>query len=101
MTETSVEFDDGTVVENIDAIIFATGYVFGFPCIDHPGLEVRNNEIKLYKYVFPPDIQPPSIAVIGCIQPTGAIITISEMQCRWAARVFKASTLAIYHVVAV
>ena len=33
-TENSVEFIDGTSENNIDAVILATGYSFGFPYID-------------------------------------------------------------------
>jgi len=86
---TSVEFVDGSLEDDIDAIILATGYNFGFPFIDHPALEVKDNVVNLYKYVFPPDIQPSTLAVIGCVQPLGAVMPISEIQCRWAVRVFK------------
>jgi dimethylaniline monooxygenase (N-oxide forming) len=89
ITETAVEFDDGSVVNDVDVIIYATGYVFGFPFIDHPELAVTDNQVNLYKYVFPPNVRPSTIAVIGCIQPIGAIWPISELQCRWAVRVFK------------
>jgi len=93
VTETGVEFDDGSVVDDIDVIIYATGYKFGFPYIDHNALEVVNNEVKLFKFTFPPDIHPSTLAVIGCVQPVGAIFPISEMQCRWATRVFKVKTV--------
>ena len=33
-TETGVEFTDGTKEENIDTVILATGYSFGFPFLD-------------------------------------------------------------------
>ena len=33
-TETGVEFVDGTVAEDIDVVVLATGYSFGFPFID-------------------------------------------------------------------
>jgi dimethylaniline monooxygenase (N-oxide forming) len=89
LTETGVEFEDGSVVDNIDVVIYATGYVFGFPYIDHKALTVVNNDVNFYKFVFPPDIQPSTLAVIGCIQPVGAIFPISELQCRWVVRVFK------------
>ena len=89
VTETGVEFDDGSVVDDIDVIVYATGYKFGFPFIDHKALEVVNNNVKLFKFVFPPDIRPSTLAVIGCFQPVGAIFPISETQCRWAVRVFK------------
>lgn len=86
---TSVEFEDGSVVNNIDVIIYATGYVFGFPFVQHAAFNVIENHTKLYKYVFAPDIRPSTLAVIGCVQPLGSIIPASEIQCRWAVRVFK------------
>jgi len=89
MTEIGVEFEDGSIEKDIDAVIYATGYVFGFPFMDHPAFVVENNQVNLFKYVFPPDIQPATVAVIGCTQPTGAIFPISEQQSRWAVRVFK------------
>jgi len=85
----SVEFEDGSVADNIDAIICCTGYLFGFPFIDHKAFEVKNNEVNLYKYAFPPDLSPSTIAVIGCFQTVGGIMPMSEMQCRWVTRVFK------------
>ncbi len=88
-TKTGVEFVDGTVEENIDVIIMATGYIFGFPFVDKSVIDVQKNQVKLYKYMFPPDLPKQTIAVIGCFQPLGAIMPISEMQCRLATRVFK------------
>ncbi len=88
LTKNGVEFVDGTV-EEVDAFVSATGYVFGFPYIKHPALEVKKNRVHLYKYMFPPSIKPSTLAVIGFIQPWGAIMPIAELQCRWAARVFK------------
>jgi dimethylaniline monooxygenase (N-oxide forming) len=90
LTRTGVEFVDGSVADNIDTIISATGYIFGFPFIELKDLEVKNNQVNLYKLVFPPDVQPKgSLAVIGCFQPVGGFIPISELQARWAIRVFK------------
>ncbi|NWI92028.1 FMO5 monooxygenase, partial [Pitta sordida] len=86
-TETSAIFEDGTR-EDIDAIVFATGYSFSFPFLE--GLvKVVENQISLYKYMFPPDLEKPTLAFIGLVQPLGAIMPISELQCRWATRVFK------------
>jgi len=89
LTETGVEFEDGSFVDDVDIVFYATGYVFGFPFMDHPSFAVECNQVNLFKYVFPPDIHPATVAVIGCIQPLGAIFPISEQQCRWAIRVFK------------
>nr|UZZ64697.1 tAncFMO5 [synthetic construct] len=88
-TETAAIFEDGTVEENIDVVIFATGYSFSFPFLEDSVLKVQNNKVSLYKFVFPPHLEKPTLAIIGLIQPLGAIMPISELQARWATRVFK------------
>nr|XP_061834242.1 flavin-containing monooxygenase 5-like isoform X2 [Nerophis lumbriciformis] len=85
----SVEFVDGSVVEDVDLVVFATGYSFSFPFLASDVIPVSGNKAPLYKYVFPPELQRPTLAVIGLVQPLGAIMPISEMQARWATRVFK------------
>ncbi|XP_015491351.1 dimethylaniline monooxygenase [N-oxide-forming] 5-like isoform X4 [Parus major] len=85
-TETSAIFEDGTR-EDIDAVVFATGYSFSFPFLKD--FKVVENQIPLYKFMFPPDLEKPTLAFIGFVQPLGAIMPISELQCRWATRVFK------------
>ncbi|XP_029355995.1 dimethylaniline monooxygenase [N-oxide-forming] 5-like [Echeneis naucrates] len=87
--ETSVVFEDGSTVEDVDLVVFATGYKFSFPFLDSLLVSVSDNKASLYKYVFPPELDPPTLAVIGLVQPLGAIMPISEMQARWATRVFK------------
>ncbi|XP_078497711.1 flavin-containing monooxygenase 5-like [Lissotriton helveticus] len=88
-TETAAIFEDGTVEEDIDVVIFATGYSFSFPFFEDSVLKVHNNKISLYKKVFPPHMKKPTVAVIGLIQPLGSITTAAELQARWAVRVFK------------
>ncbi|XP_076583172.1 flavin-containing monooxygenase 5-like [Chaetodon auriga] len=85
----SVEFDDGSVVEDVDLVVFATGYTFSFPFLSSYVVSVSENKASLYKYVFPPELDRPTLAIIGLVQPLGAIMPISEMQARWATRVFK------------
>ncbi|XP_078141682.1 flavin-containing monooxygenase 5-like [Centroberyx gerrardi] len=85
----SVEFEDGSVVEDIDLVVFATGYSFSFPFLASHVLSVSGNKASLYKYVFPPELDRPTLAIIGLVQPLGGTIPISEMQARWATRVFK------------
>lgn len=89
-TENGVIFDDGTKEENIDVVFLATGYKFGFPFLDKSVLDVKENRVELYKYVFPPRMEKKNtLSVIGCIQPLGAIMPISELQCRLSLRVFQ------------
>lgn len=87
--ERSCIFEDETIVNDIDLIVLATGFKIGFPLFDDSIITVKNNWVNLYKYVFPPQLKQPTLAVMGCIQPLGAINPIVELQARWAIRVFK------------
>ena len=88
-TKTGVIFEDGTKEESLDAVIFCTGYKIGFGFVDQSIITVNSNDVLLYKYVFPPQLTNPTIAVLGCVQPWGGIIPLAELQARWATRVFK------------
>ncbi|GCB77915.1 hypothetical protein scyTo_0016764 [Scyliorhinus torazame] len=87
-TETAAIFEDGTV-EDIDVVVFATGYTFSYPFLDESVVKVNKNHVSLHKYVFPLQLEQPTLAIIGLIQPLGAIMPISELQARWATRVFR------------
>lgn len=89
-TKTGVKFDDGTFEDNIDVVIFATGYIFSFPFLEKSVIEVENNKIELYKNMFPPALEKNTLACIGFAQPAGAILPISEQQSRLFARIIKA-----------
>ncbi|KHN82777.1 Dimethylaniline monooxygenase [N-oxide-forming] 5 [Toxocara canis] len=82
--EYSVVFEDGTKVDDVDVVIFATGYSFGFPMLENGKLiPVEENKVNLYQYMYPPELaHKNTLAVIGLIQPVGSIMPISEMQCR-------------------
>ncbi|NP_001016366.1 dimethylaniline monooxygenase [N-oxide-forming] 4 [Xenopus tropicalis] len=87
-TESSVIFEDDTVVENLDEVIFATGYVPSFPFLKDPEV-IDDINALLYKQVFPTRIEKPTLAVLGLVKPLGAILTAAELQARWATRIFK------------
>nr|UYQ90858.1 flavin-containing monooxygenase 2 [Felis catus] len=89
LTETSAIFEDGTVEEDIDVIVFATGYTFSFPFLEESLVKVKDNTVSLYKYMFPPHLEKSTLACIGFIQPLGSIFPTVELQARWATRVFK------------
>ncbi|KAM4860753.1 flavin-containing monooxygenase 5-like [Thomomys bottae] len=84
-TETSAIFQDGTQ-ENIDVVLFATGYTVSFPFLEDEAILDRQN--SLFKFVFPPQLEKPTLAFIGLLQPAGATIPTSELQSRWVVRVF-------------
>ncbi|MEE6496139.1 hypothetical protein FKM82_002238 [Ascaphus truei] len=88
-TETSAIFEDGTVAEGLDEIIFATGYSISFPFLEDSITTVDDNNVSLYKNVFPTHLEKPTLAFLGLIQPLGAIMPAAELQARWATRIFK------------
>lgn len=89
-TETGVEFEDGTYEDNIDLVVFATGYKVEYPFLDTSVLgEIKNNRLELYKHMWPIDLPHHTLAFLGAVQPLGALFPISELQARLAARVFK------------
>uniref|UniRef100_A0A4X2JXF5 Flavin-containing monooxygenase n=1 Tax=Vombatus ursinus TaxID=29139 RepID=A0A4X2JXF5_VOMUR len=77
-TETTAIFQDGTE-EGIDIVIFATGYTFSFPFLDNDST-VLDSQNSLFKYVFPPQPEKPTLAFIGFMQPVGGVIPTSEIQ---------------------
>lgn len=89
LTETSAIFEDGTVEDDINVIVFATGYTFSFPFLEDSLVKVENSMLLLYKYVFPPHLEKSTLACIGLIQPLGSIFPTAELQARWVTRVFK------------
>lgn len=88
-TEESVQFEDGSIVYDLDAVIFCTGYDMRFPYLEIEQEIVTNKtQVNLYKYIFPPFLKKPTLAVIGNIQPLGPVNPISELQARLACGVF-------------
>ncbi|XP_006147859.1 putative dimethylaniline monooxygenase [N-oxide-forming] 6 isoform X2 [Tupaia chinensis] len=87
-TETAAIFEDGTVFKDIDCVIFATGYSYAYPFLDDSIIKSRNNEVTLFKGIFPPLMEKPTLAVIGLVQSLGAAIPTADLQARWAAKVF-------------
>ncbi|XP_042317154.1 dimethylaniline monooxygenase [N-oxide-forming] 3-like isoform X2 [Sceloporus undulatus] len=89
-TETSAIFQDGSVQEGLDYIIFATGYTCSYPFMDDDSIiKSRNNEVTLYKSILPPCLEKPTMAVIGLVQSLGSTIPTADLQARWSTRVFK------------
>ncbi|XP_066479177.1 dimethylaniline monooxygenase [N-oxide-forming] 4-like isoform X3 [Tiliqua scincoides] len=91
-TETSVIFEDETVEENVDVVIFATGYKTSFPFLDESLHSVCKSHMNLYKQVFPPHLEKPTLAIIGTIAIAGSTLPAVELQARWVTRVFNGSS---------
>lgn len=85
--EDGVLFDGDDLVTPVDDVILGTGYQIKFPFLPKDVVSVVDNHVQLYKYVFPPQLRHPSLAIVGLVQPIGAIFPVSEMQSRWVAEV--------------
>ena len=77
-----VWFADGTA-EQIDAIIYCTGYKISFPFLDPEIIAAHDNEIALFHRVVDPDHA--GLFFIGLVQPLGAIMPLAEAQSEWVA----------------
>ncbi|MFD6494251.1 NAD(P)-binding domain-containing protein [Streptomyces sp. NPDC059944] len=77
-----VVFEDGTA-EDIDAIVYATGYDISFPFLKTEVIDPGGNDLNLYHRVVAPDQS--GLYFIGLIQPLGAIMPLAEAQAHWVA----------------
>ncbi|XP_075616409.1 dimethylaniline monooxygenase [N-oxide-forming] 4 isoform X2 [Balearica regulorum gibbericeps] len=87
-TESSAVFEDGTTEENIDVVLFATGYIFSFPFLEESVRSLFDDNRSLYKRIFPPQLEKPTLAIIGLVQLTGSVMVGAEMQARWVTGIF-------------
>ncbi|KAI5623591.1 flavin monooxygenase, partial [Silurus asotus] len=85
----TVVFDNETIEDRIDAVVFCTGYKPSFPFLLHSKNINPDKEMSLYKRVFPLYLEKPTLAFIGFLTATGPLMPIMEMQARWATRIFR------------
>ena len=80
-----IEFEDGSL-EDVSAIVYATGYKVTFPFFDPDYVSAPDNHLPLYHRVFHPERE--RLAFIGLAQPLGAIMPIAEAQAKLVADYF-------------
>lgn len=81
----SVRFADGSS-EEVDAIIFGTGYDLHLPFLSAPikqELEIDALHADLYKFTFHPDL--PGLSFVGMFDQIGPFFPTLELQARWVA----------------
>ena len=78
-----VHFTDGTSA-HADLVVYCTGYKITFPFFDEDFVAARDNKLRLYKFMFHPDVA--GLYFLGLIQPLGAIMPIAERQSQLIAR---------------
>src|SRR5215472_3586756 len=77
-----VRFRDGST-EQVDVVIYCTGYKISFPFLRGSLIGARDGEIPLYRRVAAPAL--PGLYFIGLVQPIGAIMPVAEAQSQWVA----------------
>ncbi len=82
MEGSQVRFEDGSG-EQIDVIVWCTGYKVTFPFFDESFISATDNDLPLYRRVFKPGID--NLFFIALLQPLGAIMPLAEAQGRWVA----------------
>jgi dimethylaniline monooxygenase (N-oxide forming) len=78
----TVRFADGSE-EEIDLVVYCTGYKITFPFFDPELISARDNRLSLYRRVA--SVERPGLFFLGFIQPLGAIMPIAEAQSEWVA----------------
>jgi len=77
-----VRFVDGSE-EQVDLVIYCTGYEIEFPFLPAEVFAARDNRMPLYKRAVA--VETPGLYFVGFIQPLGPIMPLSEAQCEWIA----------------
>jgi cation diffusion facilitator CzcD-associated flavoprotein CzcO len=78
----TVRFVDGSE-EEIDLVIYCTGYKITFPFLEPEVFSAKDNRMQLYRRVV--SVERPGLYFIGFIQPLGPIMPIAEAQSEWVA----------------
>jgi dimethylaniline monooxygenase (N-oxide forming) len=77
-----VRFVDGSE-EEIDLVVYCTGYKIEFPFLDEKVFAARDNRMPLYKRAV--SVEHPGLYFIGFVQPLGPIMPVAEAQSEWIA----------------
>ena len=79
---TRVHFADGSS-EELDVIIYATGYKVSFPFFEPSVIAAKDNDLPLYLRIFP--LNRADLSFVGLAQPVGAVMPLAEAQAKLIA----------------
>lgn len=86
--QNAVVFQDGAE-EEIDAIVWATGYRVSFPFFDEDELTPKENRFPLYKRLIKPGWE--NLAFLGLAQPLPTLVNFAEQQSKLVAALIEGS----------
>ena len=79
-----VKFADGSV-EDVDVIVYATGYKMRFPFLADADAPVRDNHLPLFKRLVQPDPRLHSLWFMGLAQSLPTLVNLAEQQSKLLA----------------
>jgi len=79
-----VRFADGST-EDVDVIVYATGYRVRFPFLSDTDAPVRDNHLPLYKRMVQPDPRLHSLWFMGLAQSLPTLVNLAEQQSKLLA----------------
>ena len=79
-----VRFADGSV-EDVDVIVYATGYRMSFPFLSDADAPVRDNHLPLFKRMVQPDPRLHSLWFMGLAQSLPTLVNLAEQQSKLLA----------------
>ena len=86
MRSNGVEFADGTS-EEVDVIIWATGYKISFPFLKQNDLAVDQNRFPLYRRMVRPGWE--NLFFVGLAQPLPTLVNLAEQQSKFVVAVLQ------------
>lgn len=75
-----VVFADGSV-EDVDVLVYATGYRISFPFLDHGVIAADDNDVALFNRMMDPRYD--DLLFLALVQPLCAMMPIAEEQAKW------------------
>ena len=79
----SVLLADDVTIDNIDVVIYCTGFVSRFPFLDDLWSTKQQSEAILYRLMLPAESNLHGIAFVGLPYTLTALFPLAEMQSRW------------------
>ena len=91
-SQRSVLLTDDVTIDNIDVVIYCTGFVSRFPFLDDLWSTKQQSEAILYRYMLPVESHLHGIAFVGLPYTLTALFPTAEMQSRWLAHSWASRT---------
>lgn len=90
--EKCIALSDDTILDDIDIVVFCTGYTKAFPFLD--GLWDKQKQVKamLYRHMLPAEEDLQGLAFVGMTSSICSLFPIAEMQSRWLAEFWASRT---------